>query len=81
MLISYETKGSCATRIDIEIREGRIVATEFVNGCPGNTSAVAALVVGMPVTEAVSRLKGIACKGDTSCPDQLAQALEKSLAN
>jgi uncharacterized protein (TIGR03905 family) len=78
MRLSYETAGSCATRIEIEIEDGCIVNTEFVNGCAGNTQAVAALVRGMQVSEAISRLKGIACQGDTSCPDQLARALEQT---
>jgi uncharacterized protein (TIGR03905 family) len=81
MRVSYETSGSCATRIEIEIADGVIVSTEFVNGCAGNTQAVAALVRGMQVSEAISRLKGIACQGDTSCPDQLARALEQSQMN
>ncbi len=76
MRFSYETAGSCATQINLEIEGGFIVSAEFVNGCAGNTQAVAALVKGMPVKEAVRRLKGIACQGDTSCPDQLARALE-----
>lgn len=80
MRLSYETAGSCATRIEIEIADGVITGTEFINGCPGNTRAVAALVKGMPVAEAVERLRGIACQGDTSCPDQLAKALEKAIA-
>lgn len=78
MQFSYETSGSCATRIDIEIEGGIIVNTTFIDGCAGNTQAVAALVKGMPVAEAVRRLKGIACQGDTSCPDQLARALESA---
>jgi uncharacterized protein (TIGR03905 family) len=76
MRFSYETAGTCATRINIEIEAGNIVNVEFIDGCAGNTQAVAALVKGMPVAEAVRRLKGIACQGDTSCPDQLARALE-----
>ncbi|MBT1070170.1 TIGR03905 family TSCPD domain-containing protein [Pelotalea chapellei] len=76
MQISYETSGTCATQINIEIEAGIIVDVEFIRGCAGNTQAVAALVKGMPVAEAVRRLKGIACQGDTSCPDQLARALE-----
>ncbi|HEY5521801.1 MAG TPA: TIGR03905 family TSCPD domain-containing protein [Desulfuromonadaceae bacterium] len=77
MRFSYKTAGSCATRIDIEIDpRGAIVSVDFIDGCAGNTQAVAALVKGMSVAEAVRRLKGIACQGDTSCPDQLARALE-----
>jgi uncharacterized protein (TIGR03905 family) len=78
MQVSYETSGSCATRIEIEIEDGIIVGTQFINGCAGNTQAVAALVRGMQVDEAIKRLRGIACQGDTSCPDQLAKALEQS---
>lgn len=81
MRLSYQTSGSCASRIDIEIADGIIVNTEFVDGCAGNTQAVSALVKGMQVTEAISRLRGIACQGETSCPDQLARALERSLEN
>lgn len=78
MKLSYETSGSCASRIEIEIEDGVIMSTRFVDGCAGNTQAVAALVRGMDVNEAISRLRGIACQGDTSCPDQLAKALEQS---
>jgi len=81
MRLSYLTSGSCATRIEIEIEDGVIIGTEFVDGCAGNTQAVAALVRGMEVGEAIKRLKGIACQGDTSCPDQLARALEQTQTN
>lgn len=78
MKVVYDTSGSCASRIEIEIEGGVIVSTRFVDGCAGNTQAVSALVRGMEVSEAIKRLKGIACQGDTSCPDQLARALEQS---
>jgi uncharacterized protein (TIGR03905 family) len=81
MHLSYQTSGTCASRIEIDIEDGVIVGTEFVDGCAGNTQAVAALVRGMEVSEAISRLKGIACQGDTSCPDQLARALEQTQTN
>jgi uncharacterized protein (TIGR03905 family) len=81
MHLSYQTSGTCVSRIEIDIEDGVIVGTEFVDGCAGNTQAVAALVRGMEVSEAISRLKGIACQGDTSCPDQLARALEQIQTN
>ena len=80
MRVSYTTTGSCASRIDIEIEDGIIKEVAFIDGCPGNTRAVAALVSEMPVVEAVKRLKGIACQGESSCPDQLARALELAVA-
>lgn len=76
MRFSYKTAGTCARQIDIEISDGMIARADFIGGCAGNTQAVAALVKGMAVEEAVRRLRGIACQGDTSCPDQLARALE-----
>ena len=79
MRFSYETFGSCASRIDIEIDADVIVKADFIGGCAGNTKAVAVLVEKMPVLEAVRRLKGIPCQGDTSCPDQLARALEAAI--
>lgn len=79
MRVSYKTSGSCASRIDIEIENGTIVETQFFEGCAGNTQAVSALVRGMAVTEAIERLRGIACQGNTSCPDQLARALEEAM--
>lgn len=79
MRLSYKTIGSCASQIDVEIEDGVIVNVDFIDGCAGNTQAVAALVQGMTVDEAVRRLKGIACQGDTSCPDQLARALETAV--
>lgn len=77
----YQTKGTCSTFIDIELTDdGRIESVKFTNGCSGNTQGISALVKGMKAEEVISRLKGIRCgaKG-TSCPDQLAQALESML--
>ena len=80
MRLSYKPIGTCAKQIDIEIEDGLIASADFIGGCAGNTTAVAVLVKGMAVGEAVRRLKGIACQGDTSCPDQLALALETASA-
>ena len=78
---SYQTRGVCSRQIDIEIEDGVIKAVKYHGGCSGNTQGVAALVVGMTPEEAIRRLKGIRCGfKSTSCPDQLAQALEGYLA-
>ena len=79
MRISYTTEGSCATRIDIDVVDGIVIQANFIDGCPGNTQAVASLVRGMQVAKVVQHLKGIPCRGETSCPDQLARALELHL--
>lgn len=73
----YQTKGTCSTAIDIEVKDGRIESVTFTGGCNGNLQGISALVKGMTVEEAISRLKGIRCGfKSTSCPDQLAKALE-----
>lgn len=76
MVKSYTTQGTCASRIDFEIQDGSVTACRFHGGCVGNTQGVARLVVGCTVDEVIARLKGIACRNGTSCPDQLARALE-----
>lgn len=73
----YQTKGTCSTAIDVEVKDGRIESVSFIGGCNGNLQGISALVKGMMVEEAISRLKGIRCGfKNTSCPDQLAKALE-----
>ena len=74
----YVTSGTCSQAIDIEVKDGIIESVQFIGGCNGNTKGISALVKGMPVEEAIRRLKGITCGiKPTSCPDQLARALEK----
>ncbi len=79
--IQYSPKGVCSRQIDIDIENGIIQNVVFTGGCSGNTQGVAALLRGMTVEEAISRLAGIRCGfRSTSCPDQLAQALQKFLS-
>ena len=79
--ITYKTKGVCSRQIDMDIDNGIIVDAKFTGGCSGNTQGVAALVIGMTVEEAIKRLRGIKCGfKSTSCPDQLAVALEEHAA-
>ena len=75
-MYSYKTSGVCSSGIDFEIENGIIKEVKFIGGCSGNTQGISALVAGMPVEEAISRLSGIRCGfKPTSCPDQLAKAL------
>ncbi len=76
--ISYRTTGTCSQQIDITVNGDTVESVKFVGGCSGNTQGVAALVSGMKIDDAITRLKGIKCGfKSTSCPDQLACALEK----
>ena len=74
-MFSYKTRGTCSTRIDLEIRDGLITYCKFTNGCRGNTAGLAAAVIGQNAEEIAKRLEGIPCRGNTSCPDQLAKAI------
>ena len=78
--IEYKTHGTSSREIiiDIDPENGTITDAKFVGGCSGNTQGVCALVRGMRVEEAISRLEGIRCgMKQTSCPDQLARALKQ----
>jgi len=76
----YKTKGTCSQQIDIEIKDGVIESVKFFGGCNGNLQGISALVKGMKPEEAISKLKGIKCGfKSTSCPDQLATALEQMI--
>ena len=80
MKYSYTPYGVCSRKIDVDIENGIIKDCRFTGGCNGNTTGVAALVKGMKAEDAVKKLKGIDCNGrGTSCPDQLAMALEEAL--
>ena len=72
----YKTRGTCSSEIEIEINGDVIESVRFIGGCRGNTTGVAALARGVKVDDAIARLKGIQCRNGTSCPDQLARALE-----
>lgn len=75
---TYKTSGTCSRSIDVEIEDGIVKNVKFNGGCMGNTQGIAALVKDMEVDEAIRRCKGIKCgMRNTSCPDQLAAALEK----
>ena len=75
--MKYQTKGTCSTSIDVEVENGIIQSVKFTGGCNGNLQGISSLVKGMKVEDAISKLKGIQCGiRPTSCPDQLARALE-----
>lgn len=73
----YKTKGVCSSSIDINMTDGIIDSVSFTGGCNGNLQGISKLVEGMEAAEAIRKLKGIKCGfKSTSCPDQLANALE-----
>lgn len=76
----FQPKGVCSTSIDITTENGIIKSVVFTGGCSGNLQGISRLVEGMKTEDAIARLKGIRCGfKSTSCPDQLAKALESMI--
>ena len=82
MTYAFHPRGVCSREMRVELdEEGVIRNLQVLGGCSGNLQGIASLVKDMPAQEAIARLKGIHCGfKPTSCPDQLAQGLEKILA-
>ena len=79
---NYDTKGVCAKNIEFEIEGDIVKSVKFNGGCNGNLKGIATLVEGLKVEEVIKKLKGLTCGNkDTSCPDQLAKALENEVIN
>lgn len=80
MTHTYRTKGVCAMQIQFDLEDGVVRNVQFMGGCNGNTQGVAKLAEGRDAKELVALLEGIKCgfKG-TSCPDQLAKAIQEVL--
>jgi len=75
---SYRTSGTCSREILIDVENDVVKNVQFVGGCHGNTQGISKLVKNMKIDDVILKLKGINCNGrGTSCPDQLAKALEE----
>ena len=76
--MDYKTHGVCSSMIHIELDGDKIKDVDFVGGCNGNLQGISSLVKGMTIDDVIAKLKGIECgRKGTSCPDQIAIALEK----
>ena len=77
MKFEYYPKGTCSTKINLDIENNTINDIAIENGCNGNLKGIRNLLIGMNIDTVISKFKGIEChnKG-TSCPDQIAKALE-----
>ena len=77
MTFEYYPKGTCSTKISLDIDNNIIKNIDVENGCRGNLLGIKSLVTGMNIDDVISKLKGIDCHGKgTSCPDQISKALE-----
>lgn len=74
----YKPSGVCSAEMIFNIENGIIKKLQIIGGCPGNSLGVSKLVEGKTIEEVIELLKGIPCgMRSTSCPDQVARALEK----
>ena len=83
MTHTYQTVGTCSRVIELEIDENEVIQeVRFVGGCNGNLQGISALVCGQKIDDVIKKLEGIKCGfKNTSCPDQLAQALKQVKEN
>ena len=77
--VQYETSGTCSRLIDVTADENNIIQQVFfLGGCNGNLQGISRLVCGQHIDDVISKIRGIKCGAkNTSCPDQLANALEQ----
>ena len=81
MIYTYTPSGVCSRLMTVEIENGMIQHIDVLGGCNGNLKGISALLTGLRAEDAIRRLKGLTCGSKhTSCPDQIALALEEALA-
>ena len=74
----YKTFGTCSREINFEVVDNKLTNVSFLGGCNGNLQGISKLVEGMDIDEVIARVEGIKCGArQTSCPDQLAKALNQ----
>ena len=83
MITEYTNRGVCSRKTIVELDDAGIIKDiKIIGGCHGNTQGLMSLLVGMKAEDAIGRMRGIDCNGrGTSCPDQVANALEAALKN
>ena len=80
-IFDYTTQGTCSRSIHIELNDDNTINNvSFYGGCNGNLKGIGKLIEGMPADTVVEKLEGVTCGfKNTSCPDQLAQALKEMM--
>ncbi len=79
MTYTYKTRGTCSSQITFDLEDNIVSNVSFYGGCNGNLKGIAQLVEGMTAEEVIEKLSGIRCGfKSTSCPDQLAQAINQA---
>ncbi len=77
---SYSPENVCTRKLEFTFDDDTIVSLKVIGGCPGNTLGISKLIEGRKIDEVIELFKGTKCPGSkthlTSCPDQIADALE-----
>jgi uncharacterized protein (TIGR03905 family) len=78
MNYSYKPNGVCSIKMDFDIENNIIKDINIIGGCNGNLKGIKSLIIGQDIDYVIEKLKGIKCNNkNTSCPDQIAIALEE----
>ena len=78
---SFPNVGTCSKQTNIVLSDDHTIeSVEVIGGCNGNLKGIAALVQGQKAQDVIPKIQGITCgPKPTSCPDQLALALQAYL--
>lgn len=81
MTFSYQNHGVCSKETHIELDDSGVIRNiEVVGGCNGNLKGLCSLLKGMTAQDAIERMNGLTCGArSTSCPDQVAKALQQAV--
>lgn len=79
MNYEYTPKGTCSQKMIFDINDDNIIENvKIIGGCPGNLLGISKILVGMSIDLVIERFDGVKCGNkNTSCPDQIAQALKQ----
>jgi uncharacterized protein (TIGR03905 family) len=73
----YHARGVCPPEIHFKIDDGKIKDLRFVGGgCQGNAQLISRLLEDKPLAEVMRYIEGIDCRNETSCPAELACAIQ-----
>ena len=73
----FRPQGVCSRVMTIDYEDGKIIHAQVEGGCPGNLQGICRLIEGMEIEKVISKLEGIKCRNNTSCPDQLSKGLKQ----
>lgn len=76
----HKNIGTCSLQVSFDIEDGIIKNITFHGGCDGNAQGISKLAEGRNAKEVLAMIKDIRCgHKKTSCPDQLAKAIDEAL--